>query len=220
MSSSITGLEDLQGALALAVDICNDERYGYLFGGSLDPQQGDYDTDCSGLIWYCLHQNGFEVGSSRFDTSTMMQVLRDYGGFTEYIYNPGQYSRYVPIEGDIVVHRETRQGHAFFYAENRLGFTDKYTSTRSIISRCKVEAVHDYNGLSGDSQEIAGGAFNEVWVNTFTGLYSNYTWHVFRWNGGQPSGGPLPIWMILDFKSKLERGWKDGKSYDGKSYIE
>lgn len=213
MSSSITGLEDLAGALTLAVDICNDERYGYEFGGTIDPARGLYDTDCSGLIWYCLKQNGFEVGATRFDTSGMMDVLRNYGGFTEYVYNPGQYDNYHPVEGDIVVHREDSRGHAFFYGENKLGFANKNTPTRSIIPRARIEAIHDYNGLPGDSQEVPGGAYNEVWVNPFNGLYSNYRWHVFRWQGGTPTGQPIPLWLMIHLKNNNERRWKDGKTY-------
>lgn len=214
-----TGNEDIYGAISWAVDFCNDEDHGYQLGGVLSSTQTD--TDCSGLIYYALKANGFDVPGSRWSTYDMPGELRTMG-FLEGVYPYGTYSDYVPQYGDICVYRvggQSGHGHAFFYAENVLGFASKSTPTRSIIAQAKVEAIHDYDGEPGDSQEIQGGAYNEVWVNPYYGLYDKHDnpeyreWHVFRWGNIPPGPPPTPeeegalIALFLNgFTSKRRKG--------------
>ena len=198
MHTMPTGNEDILGAVQYAVNFCNDETHGYFNDvTSTRNRWGVPDTDCSGLVWLALFNNGFDVGTSApadmWNTDSMMSRLPGVG-FTEYVYPWGRYGDYVPQHGDICVYRQPTHGHAFFYAENVLGFADKSTATRSTIAKARVEAIHDYNNAPGDSQYNGTGAYNEVWVHPFNGLYDaddeHRTWHVFRWGGGP---GPTPI---------------------------
>lgn len=215
-----TGNEDIYGAIAWAVNFCNDEDHGYKLGGVLSSTQPD--TDCSGLIYYSLKANGFDVPDDRWSTYDMPGELRTMG-FLEGVYPWGTYSNYNPQYGDICVYRvggREGHGHAFFYAENVLGFASKSTPTRSIIAKARVEAIHDYDGEPGDSQEIQGGAYNEVWVNPYYGLYDAHDehreWHVFRWGDIPPGPPPSPdddaliiagAFMTGGWTRKRRRGW-------------
>lgn len=186
---------DINAAINFAVNICNNEQHGYSNGLTrsrlLDP-----DTDCSGLVYYSLQAGGFAVPDDIWYTGDMMGHLRTMG-FTEYLYDKPHFNDYVPQHGDICVHREGTpsdgRGHAMFYAENVLGFADKYTPTRSTLPKAIVEALHDYNGQPGDSQFNGTGAYNELWAHTWNGLYGSYVWHVFRWGGTPPPPGPHPV---------------------------
>jgi hypothetical protein len=205
--SRITGNEDILGAVNTAMSICWDETHGYHLGGNMDP-----DTDCSGLVWYALHNNGFDVGSSRWDTSTMMQILRDYGNFTEYRYTPS----FTLKHGDICVHRETGHGHACMIAENVLAYTSDvrhypasdmsgYPDTIGTVALAKVEAYSPRSHPESGDQANDMGAHTEVFVHLFEGLSSSYNWRVFRWNGGPtPPGQRLPIWMLFKIKEMNE----------------
>ena len=204
-----TGNEDINGAVAWAVNICNDETHGYRTGGTLNP-----DIDCSGLIYYALLNNGFDVPSSRWDTSTMMSYLRSMG-FTEYIYY-GNDPSYVPQHGDICVHREGTpddgHGHALFYGENVYGYVDSHTPTKQLIPYARIEALSTHGHPEAGDQANSYGVHNEVWAVQMSPLYSTYTWHVFRW-GGSP--GPTPVVdpeeaaavaaMLLAFGKKRKR---------------
>lgn len=193
---------DINLAVQFAVDICNNESHGY--NKNPGSRELNPDTDCSGLVYYSLQAGGFSVPSSVWYTGNMMGYLRNMG-FVEYIFSPSQYSQYTPQHGDICVHREEQQnrGHALFYAENVLGFPTKYSSSRSTIARARVEAVKDNNGSPGDSQSVSGGAYDEVWVHNWDGLYGSYTWHVFRWNGSPTPptpGGNIPLWLMFKMR--------------------
>ena len=205
-------INDIDAAVQFAVDFCNDEDHGYKVGGVVTSSQPD--TDCSGLVYYSLKAGGFSVPGSRWDTSNMDSELRTLG-FTEYVYPKGSYSNYTPQYGDICMYRVTyytdprlHHGHAFFYAENVLGFESRSTSSRSTIAKARVEAVHDYNGQPGDSQYNGTGAYNEVWVHPYNGLYDgedkedptkmeNREWHVFRWGGTPPGPSGLSTEQII-----------------------
>lgn len=205
---------NIQDAIDYAVQICNDETHGYsngtVRGRTLNP-----DTDCSGLIYYALQAGGFSVPSSIWYTGNMMDYLRNMG-FTEYAFTESQYSQYVPVNGDILVHREGTpedgHGHAMMYAENVLGFPTNTDSSRVTIAQACIEAVKDYNNAPGDSRYEGTGAYREVWVHNFypRGLYGGYYWHVFRW-GGAPGptptpGNPLPIWLMFKMKNNNDLG--------------
>lgn len=192
---------DINAAVQYAVNICNDETHGYQTGGTLNP-----DTDCSGLVYYSLQAGGFAVPSYRWDTSFMMGSLRDMG-FTEYVFNPGHYSEYVPQHGDICVHRESDHGHALFYAENVLGYVDKYTPTKQIVPYARVEALSTHGHPEAGDQANEYGVHDEVWVNQNNPLYSSYVWHVFRW-GGAP--GPTPTGDDSYYQSMLALGYMSG----------
>lgn len=198
---------DINQAIAYAVDICNDETHGYS-NGDVRPRNLNPDTDCSGLVYYALKNGGqFENIGSLWYTGNMMDRLRAMG-FTEYVFNPGHYGEYVPVHGDICVHRESDRGHAMFYAENVLGFPTKESTTRSIIPQAMIEAIKDYDNHEGDSRYEGDKAYREVWVHNWQGLYNptgvtNAVWHVFRWGGAPgptPPGNPLPIWLMFKMK--------------------
>ena len=48
----------------VAEDIAKDDGHGYNYGS-----YGPTDFDCSGLVWYALHQSGYKVGDTRFSTA-------------------------------------------------------------------------------------------------------------------------------------------------------
>ena len=103
-----TGNEDINGAIASAQAYCWDETHGYRMGGNMNP-----DTDCSGLIWQSLHDNGFDVGSYRFDTNSMNGIMIN-AGFTRFTWD----SSFVPKHGDILMYNEpdgqgSYNGHTF-----------------------------------------------------------------------------------------------------------
>ena len=207
--------EDLSGALTLAQQICWNETVGYTMGGDMNP-----DTDCSGLVGYCLSQNGFSV-NRRWDTGTMITALQNYPGFTEYIYSSGFQWQH----GDIAVYDEGggRYGHTFFYAENVLGYTDNTgrTNTTGLLSTARIEAsssrTSGYSYADGDPGTIPGdvnnpnttgdyprngvGAYWEVWVHPFSFSEGGHVWHIFRWQAGPGPTPPttnrhhLPIWF-------------------------
>ena len=207
--SNITGNEDINLAVSIACSICWDETHGYTFGGEMDP-----DTDCSGLVWYALHNAGFDVGSSRWDTSTMMQTLRAYGNFTEFRYTSG----FQLAHGDICVHRETGHGHACMIGENVLAYTANvnnysqitmsgYPDTTGIVPLAKIEAYSPRGHAEAGDQANDMGAHCEVFVHAFEGLTSRYDWRVFRWGGGPtPPGQRLPTWMLFKMKEGVNNG--------------
>ena len=121
---------DINAAVAYAVDICNNEIHGYS-NGTVRSRELDPDTDCSGLMYYALRDGGqFDNIGSLWYTGNMMVRLRQMG-FTEYTFSYGHYSDYIPVHGDICVHREydpeelRERGHAMMYAENVLGSLQK-----------------------------------------------------------------------------------------------
>ena len=208
--------ENLLGALNTAMQICWDETHGYTIGGNMNP-----DTDCSGLVWYALYNNGFNVGSTRFDTTSEGRILRD-AGFTEYVYTPS----FTPQHGDIFMYDEGggANGHTFFYAENVYGYTDSTgrSNSKGVLQHAKIEASssresgyqypNDPNTQPGDvnNPDQPGdyprngvGAYWEVWVHAYSSLvYGSHTWYVYRWGGTPPPPPPhgrrghLPIWLI------------------------
>lgn len=197
-------------AVQFAVNICNDETHGYS-NGSVRSRALDPDTDCSGLIYFSLQAGGFSVPASIWYTGNMMDYLRSMG-FTEYVYRPSTYNQYIPVHGDICVHREGTpddgHGHAMMYAEEVEGFYDRTESSRTLLARARVEAVSDYNNAPGDSRYNGTGAYREVWAHDWgSGLYGSYTWHVFRWGGEPPTPTPtgeIPTWMLFKMKDNKE----------------
>ncbi len=216
-----TGNEDLNGALTMAQQICWDESHGYTIGADMNP-----DTDCSGLVGYCLSHNGFNV-PQRWDTTNMIPTLQNYAGFTEYIYD----SSFVPQHGDIFVYDEGggQYGHTFFYAENVSGYTDSTGRTATIgpLAHAKIEASSsresgyeypdrgtipgDINNPDepGDHRRNNVGAYWEVWVHAYETLASSgHTWHVFRWQGETPPPPPtggIPKWLLLSLINNNNR---------------
>lgn len=200
-----TGNEDLNGAVDYAVNICNDETHGYVRGGTLNP-----GIDCSGLVYYALLHNGFDVPASRWNTASMLRYLRS-AGFTEYIYPPSKYNDYTPIHGDIWVHSEGTEenpdGHAIIYGQNVLGYNSSQDPIKTNIISARIEAVSNRGRPGTDDSANSYGVHDEVWVHYGTGLYTptgkpNCTWHVFRWNGGPgPTPKDVPIWMMFRMKN-------------------
>ena len=198
--------EDINGAIQTGIGICFDETHGYnRYSGTreLNP-----DTDCSYFVWYCLHMNGFNVGSSGFDTTTEGAVLRN-AGFTEYVWN----SSFVPQHGDIFMYDQGGgpNGHTFFYAENVTGYVNGYLGysncdgTIGLCAQAKVEASNDRGHPEPGDQANSLGCHGEVWVHTYDSLVYNtstVTWYVYRWGGTPPPPPPvsrrgkLPVWLI------------------------
>ena len=200
-----TGNEDLNGAVNWAVNFCNDETHGYS-KGEYHSRDGNPDTDCSGLVYLALKNNGFDVPSSMWDTSTMRPKLVA-AGFTEYYVPHGST---IPLQhGDILVHRETSQGHAYIYAENVYGYTSTntlgydYPDGKGICAKARVEAIsykwgkdssypHGYKFWHPEvgDQPLPSGAHIEVVCHASNDFfYGTYNWWVYRF-GGAP--GPTP----------------------------
>lgn len=191
-------------AVIQAMAYCWDETHGYQMGGDMNP-----DTDCSGLIWQALHDTGFSVGGSRFDTSNMGSVLIS-AGFTEYSYTSG----FTPQHGDIFMYNEyvspgVYNGHAFFYAESVSGYSNGYLGwencddTIGLLASAKVEASGTHNHPEAGDQDNGLGAHTEVWVHSYSSLtYGTHLWKVYRY-GGAPAPGPFDD--ILFLKKIIDR---------------
>lgn len=170
---------DLNLALQQAQAICWDEGYGYNWGGEAASHSNG--VDCSGLVWRTLHDNGFSVGSSRFDTGSMGPVLVS-AGFTEMPYS----NDYVPVHGDIVVmnHHDTglpgdkNHGHTCYICENIIGYVNGNRGWRNcdgttgncVLAKVEASGVHDHPE-DGD-QDNGHGAHTEVWCHTYNSLFS------------------------------------------------
>ena len=185
-----TGNEDINGAIASAQAYCWDETHGYRMGGNMNP-----DTDCSGLMWQSLHDNGFDVGSYRFDTNSMDGIMIN-AGFTRFTWD----SSFVPKHGDILMYNEpdgqgSYNGHAFMYCENILAYTDPNADSNAtaVIAKAKVEASSSREQTtSGDSKKNGTGAYWEVWCHAYNGLtYGSHTWYVYRWGAGPTPPSPI-----------------------------
>lgn len=170
---------DLNLALQQAQAICWDEGYGYRLGGEADSYADG--VDCSGLVWKTLHDNGFSVGSYRFDTSSMGPILVS-AGFTEMPYS----SDYVPVHGDIVVmnHHDTglpgdeSHGHTCYICENitayvhgNLGYIN-CDGTTGICALAKVEASGTRGHITQGDHDNGHGAYTEVWCHTYSNLFT------------------------------------------------
>ena len=206
-----TGNENLVGAMQQGLRYCWDETIGY----SQTTRLLNPNLDCSSFIWYCLYNNGFDVGQSAWYTGDMMQRLVN-AGFTEYIWGVNVNT---PQHGDIFVYHEVDpqtgnyNGHTFFYAENVYGYSDPTarTNTKAMLQHARIEAsssrTHGYQypdsgtipgdvnnpDQDGDYPRNGVGAYWEVWVHATSGsdpTSGSHTWHVFRWGGEPP--GPIP----------------------------
>lgn len=65
---------DVEAFVRWCLSIANDGSHGYDQANRNGP-----DYDCSSLIWWGLHNNGFNVGSSAFNTKSMPSVLSSAG---------------------------------------------------------------------------------------------------------------------------------------------
>lgn len=205
-----TGNENLLGALIQGLIYCWNETIGY----SQTTRELNPNLDCSSFIWYCLYNNGFDVGTSPWYTGDMMGRLVN-AGFTEYIW---QQNLFTPQHGDIFVYHEVDpitqryRGHTFFYGENVRAYKNGYLGWRAcdsqieVCPQVKIEASGTHEHDEDGDQDNGHGAHTEVWVHTFNEIAeSGHTWHVFRW-GGDPPGpippeppfppGHLPFWLL------------------------
>lgn len=197
---------DINSYITTAINYCFDETHGYQIGGNMNP-----DTDCSGLIWQSLHDNGFDVGASRFDTSTMEAVLLS-AGFTRY-----QYTNSFTLEhGDIVMYNEYidpqhYNGHAFIYAENVYAYTHSNASTgdgsTGTVAKARIEASSNRGRPAPGDQDNGYGCHPEVWSHTYTAPSSSHTWYVFRYQGQPGPGGNFDLLMYKKMKQKNFNGF-------------
>lgn len=216
--------EDLAGAISQAMQICFDETHGYKMGATMNP-----DTDCSGLIGYCLANNGFNV-NARWDTGGMITALSNYAGFTHYIWS----SSFILQHGDIVVYDEGggEHGHAFIYATGIYGYTATYDdelnpcgSSQGYLRQARIEASssrgHYYPGtrdpIPGD-QANANGCHSEVWVHAYAPPSSGHTWHVFRWYDSPTPPPPVSTEQFLAIVSKQKKR-REGTTYENIRYL-
>ena len=204
-----TGNEDLNGALASAQRWCWDESIGYHINHNFDP-----DCDCSAFVWRALHENGFDVGSSRFSTLNEYNVLVN-AGFSAYVWGTDTTTA---EHGDIFMYDEGggANGHTFFYAKNVWGYKngtldwDQVNGVIAICEQARIEASSSRQTsepiIPGD-QDNGLGAHTEVWChkcNPDPIGQSSHTWYVFRWGSTPPvppGPGPhppgyLPPWLI------------------------
>lgn len=172
---AILGTENLNGALAQAQSICWDEGYGYTLGGTAASHADG--VDCSGLVWRCLKENGFDMPTTRFGTSQEGAILVN-AGFTEIPYS----SSYVPKHGDIVVMNHyvggsVTHGHTTFICENITAYTDASadSANTAVIPLAKVEASSSRGHTAqGDSKKNGTGAYWEVWCHKYNNLFQPY----------------------------------------------
>lgn len=203
-----TGNENLLGALIQGLLYCWNESIGY----SQTTRELNPNVDCSSFVWYCLHNNGFDVGPSPFDTTSEYGWLV-HAGFTPYVWGVDINT---PQHGDIFMYDEGGGdfGHTFFYAENVYCYTDPTgrTATKGVVQHAKIEASSsrkrgyqypndpdtqpgDVNNpdQDGDYPRNGVGAYWEVWAHAYAGndpTTGSHTWYVFRWGGTPP--GPIP----------------------------
>ena len=176
-------------------------------GGTFNP-----DTDCSGFVWQCLYDNGFNVGGSRFDTSSMGAVL-EAAEFTKYTYT----SSFQLQHGDILMWDEPdpdnppyHKGHTFFYGENCYGYTSSdFTygdGTTGTNAQARIEASSNRNRPAPGDQDNGYGMHPEVWSHPWSFDYTDgHTWYVYRYHGA-PAPGPNLL-DILFMKKIIDRNY-------------
>ena len=199
-------MADINDAIVSAINYAFDETIGYTKGGTFNP-----DTDCSGFVWKCLYDNGFNVGGSRFDTSNMGTVL-EAAGFTKYTYSSG----FVLQHGDILMWDEydpdlqQHNGHTFFYGENCYGYVSSdFTNgdgTTGTNAQARIEASSNRGHPEDGDQDNGHGMHPEVWSHPFSFNYSDgHTWYVYRY-GGSPQPTP-DILQLLIMKKIIDRNY-------------
>ena len=196
----------INDVIVTAINYAFDETIGYTKGGNFNP-----DTDCSGFVWQCLYDNGFNVGGSRFDTSNMGSVLEN-AGFTKYTYSSG----FVLQHGDILMWDEydpilqQHNGHTFFYGENCYGYvSNDYTNgdgTTGTNAQARIEASSNRGRPAPGDQDNGQGMHPEVWSHPWSFNYSDgHTWYVYRY-GGAPQPTP-DILQLLIMKKIIDRNY-------------
>ena len=200
-------MADINDAIVSAINYAFDETIGYTMGGTFNP-----DTDCSGFVWKCLYDNGFNVGGSRFDTSTMGSVL-EAAEFTKYTYSSGFQLQH----GDILMWDEPdpdnppyHKGHTFFYGENCYGYTssdyDNGDGTTGTNAQARIEASSNRNRPAPGDQDNGHGMHPEVWSHPWTFDYTDgHTWYVYRYHGS-PSPGPNVLQLLI-MKKIIDRNY-------------
>lgn len=199
-------MSDINDAIVSAINYAFDETIGYTMGGTFNP-----DTDCSGFVWQCLYDNGFNVGGSRFDTSNMGTVLEN-AGFTKYTYSSG----FTLEHGDILMWDEydpilqQHNGHTFFYGKNCYGYTSNDPTygdgTTGINAQARIEASSNRGRPAPGDQDNGYGMHPEVWSHPFSFNYSDgHTWYVYRY-GGAPQPTP-DILQLLIMKKIIDRNY-------------
>lgn len=197
-------MPDINDAIVSAINYAFDETIGYTMGGAFNP-----DTDCSGFVWQCLYDNGFNVGGSRFDTSSMGAVL-EAAEFTKYTYSSGFQLQH----GDILMWDEydpilqQHNGHTFFYGENCFGYTSSdFTygdGTTGTNAQARIEASSNRGRPAPGDQDNGHGMHPEVWSHPWTFNYADgHTWYVYRYHGA-PAPGPN-ILQLLFMKKIIDR---------------
>lgn len=96
---------DVEAFVQWCLNIASDQSHGYDQANRNGP-----DYDCSSLLWWGLHENGFNVGSSAFNTSSMPSVLAS-AGWTQHSPVVGSSLQ----RGDILL----RSGHTELYIGNQ-----------------------------------------------------------------------------------------------------
>ena len=107
-NGSVAANADVEAFVQWCEGVARDNSHGYD-----QTHRNGPDYDCSSLIWWGLHNAGFDVGTSAFSTSTMPSVLRS-AGFVQVPKDVSTMQR-----GDILL----KSGHTELYIgqQQRLG---------------------------------------------------------------------------------------------------
>ena len=108
----------------VAEDIAKDDSHGYNYGS-----YGPTDFDCSGLVWYALHQSGYKVGDTRFSTANEGSALGG-AGFKRYDFSKDKLRR-----GDILV---------------SASHTEIFVGDGKVVTADNNERGEAYGGAPGD----------------------------------------------------------------------
>lgn len=102
---SVAPNADVETFVQWCIGIANDASHGYDQASRNGP-----DYDCSSLIWWGLHNAGFDVGSYAFNTDSMPSVLSAAG-----------WVRHAPVAVDVLQRGDIllKNGHTELYVGNQ-----------------------------------------------------------------------------------------------------
>lgn len=145
---SVAANADVEEFVQWCEGIARDDSHGYDQTNRNGP-----DYDCSSLIWWGLHNAGFDVGSNAFDTSTMSGVLSS-AGFVQVAKNLSTMQR-----GDILL---------------KTGHTELYVGQQQLVGAHSNEFGGTRGGRTGDQTG------NEI---SITPYYDSGWTSVWRFSG-------------------------------------
>lgn len=206
--------------VALAESIAKDDSHGYNLGSA-----GPTDFDCSGLVWYVLHEKGYKVGDTRFSTANEGAVLKG-AGFGEHDFKKDGLKR-----GDILVsssHTEIWDGDGKVVTadhnergEGTGGKPGDQTGEEITIRAYANEGMSKYYRLEKDAPAesattttTTGSAattkfgINDVddVINTLAGHGSGYDMHGLKFDSKMIAGMLGNFWKESGYKYAISQG--------------